>query len=317
MSIEENGSRVESSREDHTGTSTFDSAARGLADGSVSRGRALRMLAASLFGGALVAAPAAVAVAAPSDNRKPGGTGCPVAGQIRQGGKCTCPQSTPDVCGTGSNAQCVNRQCGTGSTFNQATCKCEAVNTCGAGEVLCNGNCLQECGGAQVRNPESCACECPGTEELCNGRCVDPTGCSATSTFNPETCKCEAVNQCGTNQVFCNGQCFPECTGGRVRDANCNCTNCPQNETLCNGRCVNNQCGGGRTFNPATCQCECPATAPVLCGGNCVAECTGGNERCPTGCTCGRPIGATCTANNQCCSGTCVTSGPQSGRGCR
>jgi hypothetical protein len=57
MSVEGNGSRAESFREDHTGTSTFDSAARGLADGFVSRGKALRMLAASLFGGTLAAIP--------------------------------------------------------------------------------------------------------------------------------------------------------------------------------------------------------------------------------------------------------------------
>src|SRR5215211_6024266 len=114
MSIEENRSRVESSREDHTGTSTFDSAARGLADGSVSRGKALRMLAASLFGGALLAAPGtAMAASGP----KPGGTGCNKPGQIRQGGKCVCNPNEPLVtCTSGSgDIRCVDQNaCGGG-----------------------------------------------------------------------------------------------------------------------------------------------------------------------------------------------------------
>src|SRR5215212_247992 len=140
MSIEENRSRVESSREDHTGTSTFDSAARGLADGSVSRGKALRMLAASLFGGVLVAAPAGVALAAPGDNRKPGGTGCPVAGQIRTNGKCECPSTASAICGN----RCVNNSCpASGQTFNNDSCQCE----CPAGQQVVNGACVPGCTG--------------------------------------------------------------------------------------------------------------------------------------------------------------------------
>src|SRR5215212_1888697 len=111
MSIEENRSRVESSREDYTGASTFDSAARGLADGSVSRGKALRMLAASLFGGALVAAPG-TAMAAPG-GPKPGGTGCAKPGEIRVNGKCQC-NTAEGLITCGPNNRCVDpNTCGT------------------------------------------------------------------------------------------------------------------------------------------------------------------------------------------------------------
>src|SRR5919112_907502 len=97
MSIEENGytngeNGKVASREDSTAEHSFDELARGVSTGTIPRRKALRMLAASLFGGALVAAPAGMALAAP----KPGGTGCPVAGQTRNttNGKCECPTGT-------------------------------------------------------------------------------------------------------------------------------------------------------------------------------------------------------------------------------
>src|SRR5215213_5709957 len=215
MSIEENGSRVESSREDHTGTSTFDSAARGLADGSVSRGKALRMLAASLFGGALVAAPAAVAVAAP----KPGGTGCPKPGEIRVNGKCQC-NTAEGLITCGSSNRCVDpNACGTGQHVDTETCKCECDNP---GEILCNGTCVpSNCPSGQTLNTSSCTCECRNDlKEINDGQCV----CKATITcgvgeqVNPDTCACE----CATGFLRCGGNCVPECETGDVLK-NCEC----------------------------------------------------------------------------------------------
>jgi hypothetical protein len=295
MSIEENGytngeNGEGASREDSTAEHSFDELARGVSTGTVPRRKALRMLAASLFGGALVAAPAAVAVAAP----KPGGTGCSVAGQVRRNGQCVCPRGTT-VCGTGSNARCVNNQCGTTSTFNPATCQCEAVNQCGTTEVLCGGQCLAECSGGKVRNPTSCACECPSdpcpavgqtrdancqcvcgnNEVLCGGRCLAECG---TGEFrNPVTCACEVACTGGT--VLCGGQCLAECGSGQVRNpTTCGCE-CPTGEALCgptgSQQCVSNACGTGTTFNATTCRCEANACGATNCEGCCGTNASG------------------------------------------
>src|SRR5687768_16385946 len=105
MSIEENGHTNSengegSARHDSTAEHSFDDVARGVATGTVTRGKALRVVVASLFGGAFVAT-AGAAGAAP----KPGGTGCPKPGQVRDPankGQC--------VCASGLTT-CVNKSC--------------------------------------------------------------------------------------------------------------------------------------------------------------------------------------------------------------
>ncbi len=158
MSVEGNGypngeNGEVSARHDSTAEHSFDDVARGVATGTVPRRKALRILAASLFGGAFAAAPA-VAVAAP----KPGGTGCSISGQVRDDrGKCVCPSGT-EVCGN----RCVN-SCpgGTGQTLNN-NCQC----TCGNNQVLCGGNCVTDnCPSGQFLNTAggACTCECLDT----------------------------------------------------------------------------------------------------------------------------------------------------------
>src|SRR5919107_1423850 len=110
MSIEENGHTNSengegASREESTAEHSFDELARGLGTGTVPRRKALRMLAASLFGGVLVAAPAGVAWAAPKPPQPGGSKGCPT-GQIRVDGTCQCPTDPCPITGQTRNAQC-------------------------------------------------------------------------------------------------------------------------------------------------------------------------------------------------------------------
>jgi hypothetical protein len=334
MSVEENGSRVESSREDHTGTSTFDSAARGLADGSVSRGKALRMLAASLFGGALVAAPAAVAVAAPKPGAG-GSKGCPT-GQVRVNGQCQCPTDPCPVSGQTRNAQC-QCECPGGQQVVNGAC----VPGCtGGGQVLCEGQCVQACSGGQelnaacqcvcpttacsvtgqTRNEQTCQCECPAGQQVFEGACVP--GCTGSGTV--------LCTPSGSNTP----QCVQACSGGRELNAACEC-GCPTGTALCgtgsNARCVDNTCGTGSTFNTTTCRCEANACGATNCEGCCGTNnagdpiCRAGTTTtncgsngvtcatCNTGQNCGttqtgatgccKPSNATCATTAECCTG--------------
>jgi hypothetical protein len=309
MSIEENGSRVESSREDHTGTSTFDSAARGLADGSVSRGKALRMLAASLFGGVLVAAPAGVALAAPRDNRKPGGTGCPKAGQIRDSrGDCVC-QSQLITCGPSTNQSCVDpNTCGGGQHVDEGTCKCECDN---ADEILCPGTkaCVSNvCPTGAVLNTSgsSCSCQCSNPDKVIvgtgpNAACVCKTSITCAGTgevIDPDTCRCGCPTTGLT--VRCRGNCFAPCAEGFVRDdATCLCEpriDCGPGTCQSGASCVQGNSPTACGANGDACiTCDEPAAGSnqvaVCNAGECGFECASGFKACGDG----------CIANTACC----------------
>lgn len=330
MSIEENGSRVESSREDHAGTSTFDSAARGLADGSVSRGKALRMLAASLFGGALVAAPA-VAVAAP----KPGGTGCPKPGEIRVNGKCQC-NTAEGLVTCGASKRCVDpNACGGGQHVDTETCKCVCDNP---GETLCpgTGNCVSNAcpeGAVLETSGESCECQCRNTaKEIVGTQCVckDPNCPNAGEVRDPDTCVCacpEGTNRCRNSLGIV--ACVSECQTGEVLK---DCVCVP--EVTCAGICPEGCCDQG------TCLGGDSNTACGTAGGPCVdcaalgQVCVNGEcKECATNADCDTNVNnahAICTANNTCdfacndgftlidgaccananvCGGVCLTSG--------
>jgi Cys-rich repeat protein len=320
MSIEENGSRVESSREDHTGTSTFDSAARGLADGSVSRGKALRMLAASLFGGALVAAPAGMALAAPRDNRKPGGTGCPKAGQIRNNhGECVC-QSQLITCGPTNNESCVDpNTCGGGQRVNTTTCKCECINS---NETLCpgTGQCVSNAcpeGAFLETSGQSCECQCRNNlQEIntvtkkceCTNTCdTAPPPVGKGEVRNDETCACE----CPPNFLRCGGNCVAECLEGFVLK-NCECVAEVTCLDICvEGCCDQGTCRGGdldTACGAAGEACEdCTAAGNVCVNGDCV-ECAT-NAQCAAGQACVDNVCGACTTDAQCGTGQVCSSG--------
>jgi hypothetical protein len=109
----------------------FDELATGLASGSLSRRKALRLMGAALVGGALASFPGVALAAVPNCGGRP----CPPLKVCRRGGgrpRCECPAVT-----------CI------GGTVNQTTCLCE-----------CPGN-LRPVGGHCVCLERPCA---PGQE---------------------------------------------------------------------------------------------------------------------------------------------------------
>jgi stigma-specific protein Stig1 len=117
-----------------TANRTFDELARALASGSISRGKALRLMGGLLVGGALASVPG---VAWAGDDR------CP-EGQTRCGDRCVNLKTNERHCGS-----CRNR--------------CRSTQTC------CNGNCvnLQR----SERHCGSCGNRCPAGSECVGGTC--------------------------------------------------------------------------------------------------------------------------------------------------
>jgi hypothetical protein len=169
---------------------SLDELAKGLAGGTLSRGKALKMMGAALFGGAVASIPGAAWAACKQPFRK-----------------CT------------ANSQCCSRQCIKNPQGNGKICGCPTGKTlCPAGNqcVTCNNT-------GEVVNLTTCKCECPSGTVLCNNACVSNV-CDATTgeVFNPASCKCEAVVcDASTQDDFgCEGEptcfCRPDIEGGYV-----------------------------------------------------------------------------------------------------
>jgi hypothetical protein len=128
--------------------SFFDELARGLADGSVTRAKALRLMGAALLGGTLASVGMGEAAAAPG--------GCK-----RNGKKCK------------KSSQCCSETCVDGVCQNGEVCQGELVTPVGGGDPICacTGHCVASCD------------DCPsGT--ICatgSGECADPLPFSCTT----------------------------------------------------------------------------------------------------------------------------------------
>ena len=140
-----------------TSNHSFDELTRGLASGSISRGRALRLMGAALVGGTLGSLGG---VAAADEECKPLNKKCR------------------------KNHQCCSGKC------DSASGTCAAA--CASGQVLCNGSCVSNsclANSGQVFNSSTCQCECPsGRVLLSNGTCATP--CSTA----PE-CSCTCIGR--------------------------------------------------------------------------------------------------------------------------
>jgi hypothetical protein len=119
------------------GEHSFDELARGLASGSVSRRKALRLMGAALVGGALASIPGVAWGEPPS-----GGLDCP-AGRTRctSGGSnsvcCRCSERNPR-CPSGTTCSC----CGTRHAFDQGPQECIC---CPTGQICLRGASLPFC----------------------------------------------------------------------------------------------------------------------------------------------------------------------------
>jgi hypothetical protein len=146
------------------GEGSFDELAKGLASGTVSRGKALRLMGAALIGGTLASIPG-VALAAKPQGEK----GCHQPGHTRlKGGKCgfaTCTQGST-----------VDTACGTSVVTPTNFCGCRTEHT---GQTFCSEpglGCIVRC---------TTTSECPA-----GGRCTDGGYCAAPCGTDPAVIFC-------------------------------------------------------------------------------------------------------------------------------
>jgi hypothetical protein len=160
---------------------SFDNLASGLANGEVSRRRALRMLASALVGAALASVPG-VAWAAPCPRPQVRcRRACCPAGASCVSGLCTCPADAPTVC----NNRCVDTLT---DSLNCGGCG----NVCPSGQGCTEGRCLDFCPAPPVRCDE-CAC----TDNV-TGHTTIMCGITACNI----TLQCESVCPSGTTARF-------------------------------------------------------------------------------------------------------------------
>ena len=140
---------------------SFDELARGLASGTVSRRRALRLMGAALVGSALGSLGG---VAAADEECKLAVKKCKKNKQCCSGncsgGKCAACPSGQVLC----NGSCVSTSFPTGQTLNTTTCQCECPllqngATCTADTQCCSGNC-QEGSCLPPTGPYRTTCSC-------------------------------------------------------------------------------------------------------------------------------------------------------------
>jgi hypothetical protein len=232
---------------------SFDELARGLANGSVSRRKALRLMGAALVGGALASIPGA-AFGAPQGNSACDAfchenfSGRDAGTCTRQGARGTGPcYSCTAVAGCGPN---FSPSCTGGQTYNCSSCTCAALCPappactatcpCVSGQTCVNGNC------------------CP-TSRACGTTC-----CDACSTCQDGTC----VSSCAAGQdCLSNGTCVTTCPSGGSLE-------CPG---LC--ICLGRTCGAGVTVSN-----RCETHADCATGQFCSPNFTGG-PFCTAACT--------------------------------
>jgi hypothetical protein len=118
----------------------FDELASGLASGSLSRGKALKLIGAALLGGTLASVPGVAWGAKP-----PGNQGCPIAGQVKVKGQCICEGTLFTPVGGGDPICFCGLQC-------QASCA-----DCPEGQVCIDGACG---GGGVPETPATCVRAC-------------------------------------------------------------------------------------------------------------------------------------------------------------
>ena len=169
----EDQNREEANLQSTNGNHSFDELAKGLANGSFSRGQALRWIGAALLGGVLASIPG-VALAhhrpdhtggsgsgPPSEIPPTGSQGCP-APKIRKRGQCVCP--TDPTCRT-----------------------------------------------PKVQNPTTCECECSSNQEECFGLCCSTDEVCASGICCPSDNYCATFDQCCASDDVCTplGGCCP------------------------------------------------------------------------------------------------------------
>jgi hypothetical protein len=110
--------------------------------------------------------------------------------------ECVCPQPY-DRCGDSS------------CCYGGSVCNDDGSCNCPDGMEPCQEVCTQSCPSGQYLDPDSCQCgsesSCGAGETLCNGQCVS-IACAANQLFDDASCQC--VNRCSPGQDYCDGNCI-------------------------------------------------------------------------------------------------------------
>jgi hypothetical protein len=272
------------------GTS-LDELAKGLASGTVSRAKALRLVGSALLGAALASVPGMAWAACP-------------AGQTRCNDRCVNLQTSENHCGS-----CRNR-----CRSTQTCCKGRCVNLQG-NERHC-GSCLHRCDEGEecvggVCQGEGCPPDPACTE---SGGTIDATTCHCICTPPLEHCESDqrcVLPQCGPDEFFDTQVCVcqPLCpVPGTVP---CNDPPAPRNQCCTEGGRI--WCDFSFTCDPG-CACGRTVEGPPFCadadflaGRPCSAlqSCTSTTE-CPVGYGC---INSGCPGNGI-CAPACGVPGP-------
>jgi hypothetical protein len=198
---------------EETRESSFDALAKGMASGTVSRGRALRLMGAALLGGTLASVPAIASAAAPP---RPNGRKCKQSSQCASG-NCSSGTCQPVPCQAGltrCNGGCTDTatddmNCGGCNMF------CDLGDSCVNGACVndvpaCTTSCCCSCTYKDDAGTEISQCFSPFTGESCQGFCstseesggVLPPG----STFVRAEGACSAASD-PTAQICLRGVC--------------------------------------------------------------------------------------------------------------
>jgi len=222
----------------------LDELAKGLAGGTVSRRKALRLLGAALVGGALASIPgAAWSKQQLVKGKKPKGE-C-VEGTTLCGGVCCvtefCCGGENGVCCGAPNTTCVNGEC-----------------VCQPGLAACEGSCCPEGRVCGDRAGGGKACCSP--EELCGSVCCFSDCCNGVC--------------CPVDEVCVNGQCSCGTTG----------TSCPAGEVCASGTCCPGELVCFTATEERFCCPEGTECVGQCSGGTCDTVCCAPKQVCGTVC---------------------------------
>jgi hypothetical protein len=204
----------------------FDDLARGLADGSLTRGKALRLMGAALLGGTLGSLGIGEAGAAPPGCKR-AGKHCTRNDQccgslVCLSGTCQTPTTTTSTSTTSTSTTTPTTSTST-STTSTSTTTCSGLPngaSCTANTQCCSGNCSNgfccESGRVGLSNG-TCARSCTTPEECVAAGCApNTTGCESDSGTNARYCRsslgfsrCTSTADCLTGQ-FCAREAFFE-----------------------------------------------------------------------------------------------------------